>query len=304
MVSFSLRAGLALAGYPVAPTRQHVALEDLVKRRRASDAEITNALRVRLGKALERTKVRHDQYVAGEQGPPIVNALIISGGGDWGAFGAGYLKGWRQIPAAHSLAMPEFDVVTGVSTGTLIAPFAFLGDTQSINSIARLYRNPGDDWVKPRGKLYFLPDNISFAEVPGLEREVRSHLNMDMIRRIAEGGADGRFLAINTTNLDHAASHPFDLVAEAQHAIESGELDRIHNIVLASAGSLPHFRSGMIDQELHVDGGVTGNIIYGGQARRGRHAARYLADDLSRPGDSQDALLGDLQQSVPSAAAG
>ena len=133
---------------------------------------------------------------------------------------------------------------------------------------------------------------------------MRSHLNMDMIRRIAEGGADGRFLAINTTNLDHAASHPFDLVAEAQHAIESGELDRIHNIVLASA-VIPRRISVPDDRpELHVDGGVTGNIIYGGQARRGRHAARYLADDLSRPGDSQDALLGDLQQSVPSAAAG
>ena len=130
------------------------------------------------------------------------------------------------------------------------------------------YRNPGADWVKPRGRLYFLPNNISFAEVPGLEREVRNHLNMDMMRRIAKAGADGRFLAINTTNLDYAASHPFDLVAEARHALESGELDRIHNIVLASAGIPAAFPFRMIDQELHVDGGVTGNIIYGGRRQR------------------------------------
>ena len=141
--------------------------------------------------------------------------------------------------------MPKFDVVTGVSTGTLIAPFAFLGDTQSINQIANLYRNPKADWVKQRGFLYFLPNNISFAEVPGLEREVRSHLDMDMIRRIVEAGADGRLLAVNTTNLDEAASCPFDLVAEARQALVSGKLDRIHNIVLASAGdprriSVPH----------------------------------------------------------------
>ena len=266
-VSSALGAGLALAGYPAAPTRQRVARQDLVKRRRASDAEITKTLRVRLGQALERTKVKYDQYVAGEtKAPPVFNILIISGGGDWGAFGAGYLKGWQRIPAVHPLAMPEFDVVTGVSTGTLIAPFAFLGDTQSIDSIAKLYRNPGADWVKPRGRLYFLPDNISFAEVPGLEREVRNHLNMDMIRRIAEAGADGRFLFINTTNLDYAASHPFDLVAEARHAVELGELDRIHNIALASAGIPAAFPFRMIDEGLHVDGGVTANIIYGGQA--------------------------------------
>ena len=100
--SAALGAGLALAGYPAAPTRQRVARQDLVKRRLASDAEITKTLPVRLGQALERTKVKHDQYVAGEtKAPPVFNVLIISGGGDWGAFGAGYLKGWQRIPAVH-----------------------------------------------------------------------------------------------------------------------------------------------------------------------------------------------------------
>ena len=122
----------------------------------------------------------------------MIDILIISGGGDWGAFGAGFLKGWQKVPAQHPLAKPEFDAVTGVSTGTLIAPFAFLGDEQSIDEIVNLYRNPGADWVKQRGFLYFLPDNISFAEVPGLEREMRQHITMDMFRRIAKAGADGR----------------------------------------------------------------------------------------------------------------
>jgi hypothetical protein len=102
MVSSALGAGLALAGYPAAPTRQWVARQDLVKRRRASDAEITKTLRVGLGQALERTKIKYDQYVDGEKkAPPVFNSLIISGGGDWGAFGAGYLKGWQRIPAVH-----------------------------------------------------------------------------------------------------------------------------------------------------------------------------------------------------------
>jgi hypothetical protein len=68
-----------------------------------------------------------------------------------------------------------------------------------------LYRNPEGDWVKQRGILYFLPDNISFSEVPGLEREMRRHVTMDMVRRIAKVGADGRMLVVNATNLDAAA---------------------------------------------------------------------------------------------------
>jgi len=92
--------------------------------------------------------------------------------------------------------MPEFDAVTGVSTGTPIAPFAFFGDEQSIDQIVELYRNPQVDWVKQRGKLYFLPDNISFAEVPGLEREIHKHITVDMVRRIAKVGADGRILDV------------------------------------------------------------------------------------------------------------
>src|SRR5262249_27363602 len=81
-----------------------------------------------------------------------------------------------------------------------------------------LYRNPEPDWVKQRGMLYFLPSHISFAEVPGLEREMRNHITLAMLRRIAQAGADGRLLAVNTTDLDTGTSRVFDLVAEAQRA--------------------------------------------------------------------------------------
>jgi hypothetical protein len=86
-----------------------------------------------------------------------------------------------------------------------------------------------------------------------------------MVRRIAKAGADGRILTVNTTNLDDARSQVFDMVAEAQRAADSGQVDRVHNIMLASAGILGAFPFRMIDGELYVDGGVTGNIIYGGQ---------------------------------------
>lgn len=262
-----LAGGLALAGYGPSPKRDPIAPQDLLKLRREEAERNTTARRRVLLRLLERIKAEYDRYTAGAQKePPVLDVLIVSGGGDWGAFGAGFLKGWHTVNGEHPLAKPEFDIVTGVSTGTLIAPFAFLGDEPATDQIVTLYRNPEADWVKQRGILYFLPDNISFSEVPGLEREVRRHVTMDMVRRIAKAGADGRMLVVNATNLDAAGPRVFDLVEEAQRAVDSGELERIHNIMLASAGIPGAFPFRIIDQELYVDGGVTGNILYGGRA--------------------------------------
>jgi len=265
MAVLALAGGLVLGGCSPAVTRQPVTEQDLLKVRTRGDEQSVAAGRKLLGRLLERTKAEYDRRTTAGQPPPVIDILIISGGGDWGAFGAGFLKGWRKISAQHPLAKPEFDAVTGVSTGTLIAPFAFLGDEQSTDQIVNLYRNPEADWVKQRGFLYFLPNNISFAEVPGLEREMQKHITLDMLRRIAKAGADGRLLAVNTTNLDEATSRVFDMVVEAQRAADSGQVDRVHNIMLASAGIPGAFPFRMIDDELYVDGGVTGNIIYGGR---------------------------------------
>ena len=261
-----LAVAFVLGGCGPVMTRAQRDRSDLEKLRATDDEQSTLEARRILGRLLERTKAEYDKSSAGgRKEAPVIDILIISGGGDWGAFGAGFLKGWKSVSAQNPLAMPEFDAVTGVSTGTLIAPFAFLGDAQSIDEIVNLYRNPGPDWVKQRGFLYFLPDNISFAEVPGLEREIREHITVDKLRRIAQAGAGGRLLAVNTTDLDTGTSRVFDLVGEAQRAVNSGQLDRIHNIMLASAGIPGAFPFRIIDGQLYVDGGVTGNIIYGGR---------------------------------------
>jgi hypothetical protein len=258
-------AGLLLSGCATSMTRSDVERAKLLSLRSAADEQLTKTSQQIIVRLLQRTKAEYDKSVAAGQPPPVINFLIVSGGGDWGAFGAGFLKGWSNLPKNHPLAKPEFDAVTGVSTGALIAPFAFLGDPQSTDEIVNLYRNPGSDWVKQRGYLYFLPDNISFAEVPGLEREMRSHITMDKVQRIAEGSADGRLVAVNTTNLDDGTSRVFDLGAEAQRAIKENNLDRIHSVMLASAGIPGAFPFRMIDDQLYVDGGTTGNIIYGGR---------------------------------------
>jgi hypothetical protein len=166
-----------------------------------------------------------------------------------------------------AMKRPEFDAVTGVSTGALIAPFAFVGTDESIEKVVQLYRNPKKDWVKRRWPLWFLPAHISFAEVPGLERELRQNVDAETVRLIAEEAGKGRVLAMNTTNVDDGTMRVWDVGIEAQRAVETGKLDRIHNIMLASSGIPGAFPYREIDGQIYVDGGVTGNIIYGGRVK-------------------------------------
>jgi patatin-like phospholipase len=247
-------------------TRPKVSQEKLLETRRQSDEKRLQEIGTAPDRIIHRAKDQYDQYKAGKRAaPPVIDILVISGGGDWGAFGAGFLKGWGRVPQSNPLARPEFAAVTGVSTGALIAPFAFLGDEASLDKIENLYRNPRPDWVKRRGPLYFLPSNVSLAEIPGLERELKDAMSPNMVKRIEDAGADGRLLAVSATNIDDGSPRGFDLVTEARRARESGSYDRIRNIVLASAGIPGVFPYRIIENQMYVDGGVTGNIIYGGR---------------------------------------
>src|SRR5262249_56674554 len=98
-----------------AMTRPPVSQEELVKLRTTPDEESVAAGRNVLARSLERTKTHYDRSVAEGKQRPVIDILIISGGGDWGAFGAGFLQGWLKAPAQNPLAKPEFDAVTGVS---------------------------------------------------------------------------------------------------------------------------------------------------------------------------------------------
>jgi len=216
-----------------------------------------------VGRVVTRMKAQYDAYQAGRvPTPPVLNILIVSGGGDWGAFGAGFLKGWGRVPAGP-MARPQFDIVTGVSTGALIAPFAFLGTDDAIERVVQLYRHPKPDLVKKRGMLYFLPQNVSFAEVPGLEREMREQINLPTIKQLAEAGHEGRVLVVNTTNVDNGEMRAWDMIPEVERALTTGDVDRLHRILLASSGIPGAFPYREIDGEMYVDGGVTGNILYG-----------------------------------------
>lgn len=253
-----------LLGCHSTPPRPNRELSQLISDRAADDKARADEGRQFLARLLESAKAKVDR--SAETGTrPTIDMLIISGGGDWGAFGTGVLKGWGKVQG--DLARPEFDVVTGVSTGALIAPFAFLGDDASIEAINHLYRNPRKEWVKSRGKLYFWPSNPSFFTLPGLEEDLEKQIDQAMLSRIAAAGAKGRSLFVNTTNADYGDMHAWDLVAESNRAITEKSEERFCTILLASAGIPGIFPSRDISQCLYVDGAITGNVLYGGRQR-------------------------------------
>ena len=254
------------------PDRQQRNPQDLAAARRAEDAE----------RALER-RALGDRFLAlaEAKGGASIDILIVSGGGDWGAFGAGVLKGWGRVKG--ELARPRFDIVTGVSTGALIAPFAFLGDEASIERIVGFYRNPQQDIAVSRGWLFFLPDNPSLYVLPGLERELRGALDRSVLERLVAAGAKGRTLLVNTTNVDLGDNRTWDLVAEAKAAL-AGDEERLRTVLLASAGIPAVFPARGIGDYLYVDGAITGNILYGGETREEESLpARWRARHPQRP---------------------
>jgi len=242
--------------------------QDLMAARREEDIARANELRELITRFLTRLEAKAAARSKDPRAQRLtIDLLVISGGGDWGAFGAGVLKGWGKV--SGELARPQFDIVTGVSTGALIAPFAFLGDEQSIESIVQLYRNPYTDIAVSRSALFFLPNNPSFYILPGLERQLQSTVDRAMLERLVAEQASGRVLLANTTNIDLGDNRVWDLLAEARKALAKNDVSHLHGVLLASAGIPGIFPAQGIGEYLYVDGAITGNVVYTGESRGG-----------------------------------
>jgi hypothetical protein len=127
---------------------------------------------------------------------PTANYLAISGGGENGAFGAGLLNGWTETGKR-----PEFKIVTGISTGALTAPFAFLGPKYDDELKAVFTTTGPNDVLEQRGRLAALFDDAMADNAP-LRQRVAKYVTADMLKDIAAEDAKGRILLIGTTNLD------------------------------------------------------------------------------------------------------
>jgi len=190
-------------------------------------------------------------------GLPPSHLLALSGGGDNGAFGAGLMVGWTE-----SGRRPSFDLVTGISAGALIAPFAFLGSSHD-RQLREVYTGLTlADVATSRGLLNAIFSD-GLADNAPLLRTISRYMNEAMLAGIARGYGEGRLLLIGTTQLDAQLPVIWNIGAIAASG-HPGALDLCRRILLASAAIPGAFSPVMFDvkignesfQEMHVDGGT------------------------------------------------
>ncbi len=186
-----------------------------------------------------------------------LNILAISGGGSGGAFGAGALVG-----LARRGERPPFTVVTGVSTGALLAPFAFLGASWDQQLIEAYAGARSEHLLQSRG-LGFLFRSGIYKGKPLID--LVDHFVTDaMIQAVAQESAKGRLLLVATTYLDKGETVIWDM---GVIATQGGEAARtLFRDVLVASASIPGLfppalihveSSGAAYDEMHVDGGTT-----------------------------------------------
>jgi len=255
------------------PKRAEVSADELHRQQQEYLQEVAEERLELMEIGLRRMKREWDDHVANGGAPPVRDILILSGGGAKGAFGAGFLDGWDSIESGP-MALPEFDTVTGVSTGAMIAPYAFIGTPEAYDTIDRFYRNPHSDWVKKRRPLAFWPSRVSMFNNEKLEAYIRDHINEDLVRAVAEGAEEDRIVLVGATNLDQGRMRVWDLCSEARDALGSGSLDRIQSMLLASAAIPAVFPPVEIDGDLYVDGGASEQLYALGDTNRALNPAR------------------------------
>ena len=191
----------------------------------------------------------------------VSNLLAISGGAEDGAFGAGLLVGWSDAGTR-----PKFDLVTGVSSGALIAPFVFLGREHD-NQLREIFTKYGRKDIFTYNVSGLL-EGAALADDAPLARLIEKYVDAAFLQEIAGERIKGRILLIGTTNLDTQRPVLWDMGRIAMSRNRDA-INLFRKILLASAtlpGVFPPVRiqvrvGGQNYDELHVDGGVTRQVF-------------------------------------------
>lgn len=204
--------------------------------------------------------------------------LALSAGGADGAFGAGVLAGWTE-----SGKRPKFDVVTGVSTGALLAVLAFLGP-QYDDLIKVLYTSQTNQKIfRKRGFNGLISDSL-YDNGP-LKQQIETYITADLLVKIGAEHKAGRRLYIATTNIDAGELVIWDMgkIALGEAGGRSDSVQHFQKVIRASAAVPGYFqpvyikpKRGVQLRQAHVDGGVKEPVLYDDFMARSKSLKRNL----------------------------
>ena len=227
---------------------------------------------------------RPDDFTDPDTKEKRYSALAISGGGANGAFGAGFLCGWTV-----SGDRPIFKLVTGISTGALIAPYAFLGSDYD-EMLKDVYTTiETKNIIEKYSPLSILSVKESFASSSPLQNIIQQHVNTVLLQSVAKAHNEGRRLYIGTTHMDAQRLVVWNMGKIAR--IGTSEALQLFRDVLLASASIPTalppvFISvevdGMLYDEMHTDGGTATQLFFHGGTI-----------DLAKAGQSSGLVLGD-----------
>ncbi|MGA3159498.1 MAG: patatin-like phospholipase family protein, partial [Steroidobacteraceae bacterium] len=195
-------------------------------------------------------------------GGQALNVLALSGGGAGGAFGAGALVGWSRRGTR-----PDFQIVTGVSAGALIAPLAFLGQDWD-PQLAEAFSGSQTEHLMHRRLLGGLLGASVYDGKP-LAKLVDHYVTDELLRAVAQRSREGRLLLVATTNLDSEEPVIWNLGLIAE---QGGPVARrLFRDVLIASSSVPGIfppvmisvqQGGRSFQEMHVDGSAINSLFF------------------------------------------
>jgi len=198
-----------------------------------------------------------------------VNVLELSAGGEFGAYGAGFLKGWRSVGSgAKPIARDDIQIVTGVSTGALMSTYAFLAtyDTSATPSwdeqLEQFYLTLTDAQIySTRSTLALLFAN-SLYDASGKQKFLQKYLTTDVINRVANAPEERR-LYVGFANLDSGEFLRIDMVALAKGTFESTSRrdDCYRAVIDAATAQEIAFPPVFIDGHMMADGGVRQHVF-------------------------------------------
>lgn len=246
------------------------------------------------------TQESPQEFPVGADGHVRYAHLALSGGGANGAYGAGFLNGWTKAGTR-----PVFKIVTGVSTGALMAPFAFLGSDYD-NALREFYTTTSSRNIFRM--LSIVPQLLggeSLADTGPLQALIAQNVDEAFLRKIAQAHEGGRRLYVGTVDLDSQRFTVWNMGLIATSGRQDA-LDMFRKVILASASIPIAFPPVFFDveaggrryDEMHVDGAVGARVFYSG----GVFSFAAAREGVGRGTGREDIFVIHNGQLLPSAA--